>query len=197
MKILLIDTSTTYLYVNFYDTDKKETIFSKSMVTHNNHSENLIPTIESGLNETKLELKDFDLVISGYGPGSYTGLRVGCVVSKMIAFTLEKELNKISSLLFVSTGYFKNDGIYAVSSVAKKSYKYLAIVEVKNNKINYLLNDSFVSDSEYEEILSKYENIKVINEDNYLIDSEVIINLSSKVNDIHNFVPNYLREANS
>ena len=62
MRILLIDTSTTYLYVNFFDETNNKTLFSKSMVTHNNHSENLIPTIEEGLKECILELKDFSLV---------------------------------------------------------------------------------------------------------------------------------------
>lgn len=197
MRILLIDTSTTYLYVNFYDETNNKTLFSKSMVTHNNHSENLIPTIEEGLKECNLELKDFDCVVSGYGPGSYTGLRVGCVVSKMLAFTLHQKLKSISSLLFIGSGYLNEDGMYAISSVAKKNYKYLAIIEVKNGKIEYIHNDSFVSDEVYNKEISKYKNIKIINEDNYKISSEVINKLSSDVKDIHNFVPNYLREANS
>ena len=42
MKALLIDTSSEYLYVIVYDTFKKTELINKSMVTHNNHSENII-----------------------------------------------------------------------------------------------------------------------------------------------------------
>lgn len=197
MKVLIIDTSTSFLYVNFYDTGKNKTFFSKSMTTHNNHSENLLPTIESGLKECNLELKDFDIVVTGAGPGSYTGLRVGGVVSKMMAFTLNKELRKISSLFFIGSGYLLNNGLYAISSVAKKNYKYFCILESKNGKVNIIHKDSFVSDEEYEEEVSKYKDIIIVNEDNYKIDSKVILDNSKKVDDIHNFIPDYLREANS
>ena len=125
MKIIILDTSTNFLYVSFYDNVIDKVLFQKIMITHNNHSENLIPSIEEGLKENNLELKDFDCVVTGNGPGSYTGLRVGCVVSKMMAFALGIKLKALSSLLFIGSGYLNKDGIYAISSVAKKNYKYL------------------------------------------------------------------------
>ena len=125
------------------------------------------------------------------------GLRVGCVVSKMMAFTLGIKLKALSSLLFIGSGYLNKDGIYAISSVAKKNYKYLRVVRVNNGVIDTLVSDTFLDEDKYNSTINQYENIQIINEDNYKIDSKLIFNLSQDVNDIHNFVPNYLREANS
>ena len=197
MKIIILDTSTNFLYVSFYDNVIDKVLFQKIMITHNNHSENLIPSIEEGLKENNLELKDFDCVVTGNGPGSYTGLRVGCVVSKMMAFALGIKLKALSSLLFIGSGYLNKDGIYAISSVAKKNYKYLRVVRVNNGVIDTLVSDTFLDEDKYNSTINQYENIQIINEDNYKIDSKLIFNLSQDVNDIHNFVPNYLREANS
>ena len=196
MKTLLIDTSTTFLFVSFYDEEKKERLFYKQMVSHNQHSENIISVVEEGLKETNLKLKDFNKVVVGYGPGSYTGLRVGMVVAKMTAYSLNIPLYVVSSLSFVGSKYFLNDGTYIVYNIAKKDYCYTKLVVVNNGYIDSLVDDMFTSDTEYNKYVSKY-NPCIINQDNYMIDEEVIIRLAKKVEDIHSVVPNYLRKANS
>ena len=135
MKTLLIDTSTTYLFVVFYDEELKSRLFYKQMISHNNHSENIINVIEEGLKETGLKLKDFNKVIVGYGPGSYTGLRVGMVVAKMMAYSLDIPLYVVSSLSFVGSGYFTKDGTYIVYNIAKKEHCYTKLVVVNNGYI--------------------------------------------------------------
>lgn len=196
MKTLLIDTSTTFLFVSFYDEEKKERLFYKQMISHSKHSENIISVIEEGLKETNLKLKDFNKVVVGYGPGSYTGLRVGMVVAKMTAYSLNIPLYVVSSLSFVGSKYFISDGSYIVYNIAKKDHCYTKLVVVNNGYIDSLVDDMFTTDIEYNKYVSKY-NPFIINEDNYMIDEEIIIRLSKKVEDIHSIVPNYLRKANS
>lgn len=197
MKALLIDTSSEYLYVIVYDTFKKTELINKSMVTHNNHSENLIPVIESALNELNITLSDIDEFICGIGPGSYTGLRVGCVVSKMASYTLNKTQKIVSSLLFVSSGKLDSDGKYLVKMKAKKDYSYYLVLEVKDKVINVLVSDSFTSDEELNNIINSYDNLIIIDEALYKPSGEVIYNYAKEVSDIHSLTPNYLRKANS
>ena len=196
MKTLLIDTSTTYLFVSFFDEDKKIKLFYKQMISHNNHSENIINVIEEGLQETNLKLRDFNKVVVGYGPGSYTGLRVGMVVGKMMAYSLDIPLYVVSSLSFVASGHLLNDGTYIVYNIAKKDHCYTKLVVVNNGYIDSLVDDMFTTDEEYNKFVDKYHPV-IINQDNYLINEEVIIRLAKKVDDIHSIVPNYLRKANS
>ena len=196
MKTLLIDTSTSFLFISFYDETKKERLFYKQMVSHNNHSENIINVIEEGLKETNLKLKDFDKVVVGYGPGSYTGLRVGMVVAKMTAYALNIPLYVVSSLSFVGSNYFIKDGTYIIYNIAKKDHCYLKLAVVNNGYIDTLVDDMFTTDIEFEKYVNKY-NPFVINESNYAISEDIIIRLAKEVDDIHSLVPNYLRRANS
>lgn len=196
MKTLLIDTSTSYLFISFFDEDTKQRIFYKHMISHNNHSENIINVIEEGLNESNLKLKDFNKVVVGYGPGSYTGLRVGMVVAKMAAYSLNIPLYVVSSLSFVGSGFFDKDGTYMIYNIAKKDHCYIKMVMVNNGYVDNVLDDMFTRDEEYNKYVLKYQPT-IINENNYMINEEVIIRLAKKVEDIHSLVPNYLRKANS
>lgn len=196
MKVLLIDTSTSYLYISFYDEENKKELYFKNMISHNNHSENIINVIEEGLKITNLKLKDFDKVLIGWGPGSYTGLRIGMVVAKMSAYCVDIPLYIVSSLTFVGSGYLDKDGTYAIYNIAKKEHCYTKLMIVKNGYIDTLIDDCFTTDVEFNKMVEKYNPI-VINQDNYKINEEIILRLAKKVDDIHSLVPNYLRKANS
>ena len=166
------------------------------MISHNNHSENIINVIEEGLKQTNLKLKDFGKVVVGYGPGSYTGLRVGMVVGKMMAYSLNIPLYVVSSLSYVGSGHFLNDGTYIIYNIAKKDHCYIKLVVVNNGYVDSLVDDMFTTDIEFTKYVEKYNPI-IINQDNYEVNEEVIIRLAKEVDDIHSVVPNYLRKANS
>lgn len=196
MKTLLIDTSTSYLFVSFYDEDRRTRLYYKNMISHNNHSENIINVIEEGLKATNLKLKDFNKVVVGYGPGSYTGLRVGMVVAKMTAYSLNIPLYVVSSLSFVGSNHLVNDGTYIIYNIAKKDHCYIKMAVVNNGYIDNVIDDMFTTDIEFNKYVEKYHPT-IINQDNYEINEDVIIRLAKEVSDIHNLVPNYLRKANS
>lgn len=195
MKTLMIDSSTTYLYVSFYDNEKEKILFKKEKISHNNHSENLLGVIEEGLTLNNMQLSDFDEVIVGEGPGSYTGLRIGMVVAKMACYTLELPLKVVSSLTYCSSGYVK-DGTYGVLSVAKKEHSYLQIFKMLNGKREILVDDCFLPNDEANKLIES-NNAQVISEGSYNINEKQVIEMSRKVDDLHDLVPNYLRKANS
>jgi len=192
MNKLILDTSTDYLYVSVIKDDKD--VFTEVLYGKNNHSEHLIGIVEKGL--SGMPAKELDEIIVGIGPGSYTGVRVGLTVGKVLAWTIKKPLKIISSLSLICSGYLDCDGIYGVSSVAKKGHVYGKIIEVKNGKIKVLFDDNFLTDEEFVEVLSKY-NATNISKDNYKFNNLIIDKLSNKVEEVHEVVPNYLRKANS
>ncbi len=192
MKEMILDTSSSYLYIAFrIDGEIK---FESITEGKNNHSDNLLKIIKEGLNELSLEVKDFDRIISGFGPGMYTGLRVSLTVAKTFAWTLEKDLFVFSSLDLLTSGYFKEDGKYLVMMKAKKDYSYTKAFEIKNGKYNLLAKEEFLAN---EEFLNKYD----LNEYNVLDNSCIKINYQNmseemlkKVDNVHALEPNYLRE---
>ena len=201
MKVLMIDTATENLYVRFFDDVDNKAFFAKEMMTHNNHSENLLTVIEEGLKLNNIKLKDFEKIIVGEGPGSYTGLRVAMVVAKMASYTLNIPLYTISSLSYVGSGYLsisdncdKSTQNVLISIKAKKGHSYIKVHERNTNKV--LVEDIFLPDEEKEKIVSQY-NALVVNEHNYKINEEVINKYAVYVDNVHELTPNYLRKANS
>ena len=81
MRTMVLDTSSNLLYICFLENEK--VIYEIKSIGLNNHSDHLLPLIEEGLNKLQLQVKDFDRIILGDGPGAYTGLRVSMSVAKM------------------------------------------------------------------------------------------------------------------
>ena len=87
MKTLLLDSSNTDLNIAIcIDNEMKYVV---SYPCWQRQSELMIPELEKGLKELNLSLKEFDEVICGIGPGSYTGVRIALTIAKTIC-TLTK-----------------------------------------------------------------------------------------------------------
>lgn len=193
MKVLILDTSSNYLYLHLSNGNDEYNVVLEGK---NNHSEKLMPLIEEGLKKLNLEIKDLERIICGIGPGSYTGLRVGLTVCKVFAWTANIPLYTISSLTILGSGYLKDDGKYAITNTAKKDYLYTKIISVVNGKVEVEQDDEFIAKEEFLDKLNS--NINVINEESFKFDSQMIVKLAdSLVEDVHGLVPNYLRKANS
>ena len=190
MRTLVLDTSTNLLYISFIENEK--VIYEIKSLGLNNHSDHLLPLIEEGLQKFNLQIKDFDKIILGVGPGAYTGLRVSMSVGKMFAWTLNIPLYIISSLDLLSSGY-KEDGLYLVSLKAKKGFIYHKAFKIENGVKTIITNDSFVS----EDYNNNYDdNNTLIKNDNMLVDSlNIKENEIQLVDNVHALEPNYLRES--
>lgn len=188
MKTLYLDASTSLLYVSFYEGEKK--LYEVLGEGRNDHSENLLNAVKAGLEECNLKVKDFERIVVGIGPGSYTGLRVALTVAKMFAWTLNIPLYKASSLDFLASGYFRRDGIYAISTRAKKGHVYGKLLEIKAGKQRDILEDAFLKTEVFDEKIAAHD-YQAVGVDNYLIDPLLL--KITKVDDLHDITPNYLR----
>jgi len=62
------------------------------------HAEQILPMIESLLNDADLSRKQIDQVVFGQGPGSFTGVRVACSVAQGLGYGLDIPVLPVSSL---------------------------------------------------------------------------------------------------
>lgn len=93
-----------------------------------NNSKLLLPHVEQALHHAKITVADLDLIISGIGPGSYTGMRVGAITAKTLSYASMVPLVGVCSLKgFVPTV----DGPFAAIIDAKIGGAYI----LKGNKI--------------------------------------------------------------
>lgn len=194
MKTLIIDTSTQILYVGFVVDD--EVLYEIKQTGANNHSEHLLKAIEAGLNKHQMQIRDFNRIIVGIGPGSYTGLRVGLTVAKMFSWTLGISLFTISSLDLMASGLFDKPGIYSIMLHAKQNFIYGKVIEVTESMMQVLLPETF---EKTEEFLIKVKDYSI----NQMIDNQTIVinplNIQeshlTKVDEVGIIEPNYLRGA--
>lgn len=94
--ILAIDTSTDACSVAVLTpTDIKQ----QSSIAAREHTQRLLPSVESLLAEMNLSLSQFDAIAFGVGPGSFTGLRIALSTSQGLAYGADLPLIPVSTLM--------------------------------------------------------------------------------------------------
>lgn len=83
MKILALDTSTELCSVAL---SIDGGMLSHAVMAGNRHSEMLLPMVDDLLADAGWSLNELDGLAYGRGPGSFTGLRIGCGVVQGLAF---------------------------------------------------------------------------------------------------------------
>jgi tRNA threonylcarbamoyladenosine biosynthesis protein TsaB len=94
--ILNIDTATGTAQVNFAKDGIVLNALSNDL--QKDHAAFLQIAVEELVAKTGIQLKDIDAVAVTYGPGSYTGLRVGLASAKGLCYALKKPLITINTL---------------------------------------------------------------------------------------------------
>ncbi|ADG40985.1 MULTISPECIES: tRNA (adenosine(37)-N6)-threonylcarbamoyltransferase complex dimerization subunit type 1 TsaB [Leuconostoc] len=108
MKILAFDTSNQPLTVSLAEDNNVLRVFSTNEAR--NHSIQLLPAIQATLAAQQWTLSDIDRIVVAQGPGSFTGLRIGVTVAKMLADTLNIALVGVSSLAILAQNV-SNEGL--------------------------------------------------------------------------------------
>ncbi len=88
--ILGIETSGEVCSVAFYNNDNDA--FELNFLRKNIHSEKIFNMIEYGRANFGIQLSDIDSIAISFGPGSFTGLRIGMTVAKSMAMGLKKPI---------------------------------------------------------------------------------------------------------
>ena len=101
MKILALDTSTEHCSVAIWADGE---LFARDILAGQRHSELLLPLVSEMLAERGLNLRELDGIAFGSGPGSFTGLRIGCGVAQGLAFGADLPVVGISTLLALAQG---------------------------------------------------------------------------------------------
>lgn len=158
MYSLLLDSSNTNLSVGI--AKDNVLIYQKSFPCWQRQSELMIPEIELALKETGLELLNFEEVVCGKGPGSYTGVRIALTIAKIMCQMSNAKLILISSLRIMGT---KNEKYIALMN-ARSARSYVAIFNCED----VVLDDCIKTNEEVKELLEKYPEYQVVGDTSYL-----------------------------
>jgi tRNA threonylcarbamoyl adenosine modification protein YeaZ len=86
--VLALDTATPTLVAGLADWSERgatQVLAERAVPSGNRHAELLTPTITSVLDDAGRTMGDLDAVVTGLGPGPFTGLRVGVVSAAALA----------------------------------------------------------------------------------------------------------------
>lgn len=102
MKVLAIDSSNKAMAVALADSGT--VLGVKKINIKRNHSIQLMPAIESLVEEIGWQAGDIDRIAVANGPGSYTGVRIAVTTAKTMAWALGADLVTYSSLQALALG---------------------------------------------------------------------------------------------
>ena len=128
MKILSLDTSTKVVSVAVMDEDK---LLAEYFINNDekNHSQRLMPMIDSMLKELKLEPCDIDYYAVSNGPGSFTGLRVGVTTIKGMAYANNKKVVAVDTLDAIASNVSYTNAIVCSMLDARNRQVYVAMYD--------------------------------------------------------------------
>lgn len=185
MKILYLDTSSSFLYSGVVINNKLEASIKKEF--GKTLSIYTLTEIKKMFSSIKMSLNDIDKIIVVNGPGSFTGIRIAITIAKTIAWSLRKKISTISSLdamALSTTGYD-----YIIPYIdAKRDYGYFGVYDKNNNTI---LPNKYIPLSFLKNYIKEIKNYIVVTNDN--------IDISNKTNydpDILNIVNHYALKEN-
>lgn len=219
MSILAIDTSNYTLGVALLDEDKVIGEYITNVKV--NHSVRAMPAIQSLMKDCGVLPNQLTKIVVAKGPGSYTGVRIGVTIAKTLAWSLNIPIVGVSSLeiLAASTGrYFA--GFIAPLFDARRGQIYTGLYQYQNEILETIVQDLNILTVDWVEKL-KSQNQPVLFVGNDLSIHRAVIEkelgdqavfaeitehnprpaelglLGNKrlSEEIHSFVPNYIRMA--
>lgn len=156
MKVLGIDTSTRTTAIGLIEDD--EVLAEYNLRGLVSHSESVTDMIEEIFKKFEFSLDDIDLIAVGIGPGSFTGLRIGITIAKVLAFSLDKNLIGVSSL--VANGMSDYGKVAAIVD-ARRGNVYGTIID-NDKDPEILFEDSLLPFERFKEELDKYYEVTLV-----------------------------------
>ena len=158
MKILAIDSTAIVASVALCDDEKLIALYTVN--NGNTHSETLLPMVESILKEAKLTPADIELFAVSNGPGSFTGVRIGCATVKGLAFGRMTPCVGVSTLEALAYNLKGSDGILCPVMNARRNQVYNALFRFEGDRLVRLCEDRAIAISELaDEFAEKNEKV--------------------------------------
>jgi tRNA threonylcarbamoyl adenosine modification protein YeaZ len=129
--VLALDTATPTLVVGLarWSADATDVLAERAVPSGNRHAELLTPTIRAVLADAGSAMADLDAVVTGLGPGPFTGLRVGIVTAAALGDARGLPVHGVCSLDAVG------DGARSVVTDARRKEVHWAVYDADGRRV--------------------------------------------------------------
>lgn len=135
--LLAFDTATPFVTVALHDGES--VVAERRSDQRMKHGEQLAPLIEAVLTDAGVVRQDLTAIAVGVGPGPFTGLRVGLVTARTLAFVLELPVYGVCSLDVVAVeaalGRAPIGVDFTVATDARRKEVYLASYDDRGRRL--------------------------------------------------------------
>ena len=135
------------------------------------HSQTLLPLVAQTLEKAGVSIDEVDAFAVTNGPGSFTGLRIGCALVKGLAGN--RPCIGVPTLLALAYNAIAQNGVVIPMMDARCNQVYTASFEVCNRKITRLSDDRAVSvaelSTEIEALCGQGKQVIVLGDGAYLL----------------------------
>jgi tRNA threonylcarbamoyl adenosine modification protein YeaZ len=103
------------------------------------HAEQLAPLIERSMADAGIVRQDLTAIAVGVGPGPFTGLRVGLVTARTLAFVLEIPVYGVCSLDVIAAEAIDTGAVaepFVVATDARRKEVYLARYDADGSRVD-------------------------------------------------------------
>jgi tRNA threonylcarbamoyladenosine biosynthesis protein TsaB len=138
MHILAIDTSTDICSVAVLRDE--ELLEETSRKVKAGHSGTVLNLIDEVLKNSGLNKKDINLIATGLGPGSFTGIRIGIATAKGLAAALNCEVRGVVTLDAVAANVPKTDRHIMPVLDARKGEIFCALYDKDRHRLSPQVN---------------------------------------------------------
>ena len=180
--ILSIDTSSASCSVCLKTDQQESKLYQNN--TSNIHGEVIFKYIKLAMEEVKINKEELDYIVFGSGPGSFTGLRVGCSVAQGLGYGLKIPIIPISSLRIIAQEIIEESNAQDILVINDAHMEELYIGEYKNDN-GLAINrkpDYMISKAEINNLISsKPKNFFFAGNALNLINKELKKNIYSEI----------------
>lgn len=127
MKILGIDSSGLTASVAIVEDNL--TIAEYTVNYKKTHSQTLLPMLNEIATMTEQDLSTIDAIAIAYGPGSFTGLRIGSATAKGLAEALDKPIVSVPTVDGIAYNLFGTDKLICPLMDARRNQTYTGLFE--------------------------------------------------------------------
>ena len=168
MRILYIDTSSSYLYLGIVENSKLIDCVKKDF--GHDLSRVTLPKMEELFKNNSIEPKSIDKIIVVNGPGSFTGIRIRITNTKIYAWSLNIDITTISSIEAMMLSNKLETNIVPIID-ARRGFVYCGIYNKDKNEI---MRPRYMKYTDLKEELNKLEDYTYISNDEIEFDKECI-----------------------
>jgi len=131
------------------------------------HSTTLLPMIEFMLKNCGIDRRSIDVIAVARGPGSFTGVRIGCATAKGLSWALDVPIRAVSTLTAMAYQALGarswESGVLCPIIDARNEQCYNALFSVdKSGNIERLTDDRVITFSALDAELAKFDNVRKI-----------------------------------